>query len=135
MFFILGFSTIFILMGASATFLGQRIALGAGLACAAGRHSHYRDGGCIFSGLLRINMLYRQARMNGPTQATGPLGGYALGLAFALGWTPCIGPILAAILPIAARPRPHGTAPACWRCIQRDWVCPFWLPRWPFGPL
>lgn len=108
LFFILGFSTIFILMGASATFLGSAlrsaldwlVPLAGIVIIVMGLH---------FLGLLRIGLLYRQARMSGPTTATGPLGGYGLGLAFALGWTPCIGPILAAILPIA------GTSETAWQ--------------------
>ena len=101
LFFILGFSAVFITLGATATAFGQvfRQALPvltplAGiLIIAMGLH---------FLGVFRIALLDRQVRSAGPSVATGPVGGFLLGLAFAIGWTPCIGPILAAILSVAA---------------------------------
>ncbi len=100
-FFILGFSLVFVAFGATATAFGQafRQALPivtpiAGLfIIAMGLH---------FLGVFRIGFLDRQLRSNGPAVASGPVGGFLLGLAFAVGWTPCIGPILAAILSVAA---------------------------------
>jgi cytochrome c-type biogenesis protein len=100
-FFILGFSLVFVTFGATATAFGQafRQALPiitpiAGLfIIAMGLH---------FLGIFRIRFLDMQLRSNGPAAASGPAGGFLLGLAFAVGWTPCIGPILAAILSVAA---------------------------------
>src|SRR5438132_12332425 len=57
--------------------------------------------GLHFLGLTRIGLLMREGRMQMP-KPVGLWGAYAMGLAFAFGWTPCIGPILAAILSIAA---------------------------------
>ena len=101
LFFIAGFSIVFILFGATATAFGQafRQALPiitpiAGLfIIAMGLH---------FLGVYRIAFLDRQLRHNGPGVASGPFGGFLLGLAFAVGWTPCIGPVLAAILAVAS---------------------------------
>src|SRR3954468_10098529 len=100
-FFIIGFSLVFVTFGATATAFGQafRQALPiltpiAGLfIIAMGLH---------FLGVFRIGFLDLQLRSNGPAAASGPAGGFLLGLAFAVGWTPCIGPILAAILSVAA---------------------------------
>src|ERR1700712_115512 len=101
LFFILGFSVVFITLGATATAFGQsfRQALPY-LTPAAGILIILM--GLHFLGVFRIALLDRQVRHNGPSVATGPLGGFLLGLAFAIGWTPCIGPILAAILSVAA---------------------------------
>jgi cytochrome c-type biogenesis protein len=57
--------------------------------------------GLHFLGVFRLAFLSREARLNVRQKPPGLLGGYILGLAFAFGWTPCIGPILAAILALA----------------------------------
>jgi cytochrome c-type biogenesis protein len=101
LFFILGFSVVFITLGATATAFGQafRQALPV-LAPLAGILIIIM--GVHFLGIVRIPLLDRQVRHTGPSVASGPVGGFLLGLAFAIGWTPCIGPILAAILSVAA---------------------------------
>lgn len=100
-FFILGFSLVFVTLGATATAFGAafRQALPiltpiAGLLIIA--------MGLHFLGVYRIGLLDRQLRHQGPGLASGPIGGFLLGLAFAVGWTPCIGPVLGAILSVAA---------------------------------
>lgn len=100
--FALGVITIFIGLGASATLFGQLVRdyfdvlrwIAAALIIAMGLH---------FLGLVRISLLYRQFRADvGDTKNVGYVGAYVIGLAFAFGWTPCVGPVLAAILFTAA---------------------------------
>ncbi len=97
--FVAGFTTIFVLLGATASALGLvlrqylwLLSWGAGLAIIV--------MGLHFLGLFRITALYREKRAE-IAKPPGPLGAYVMGLAFAFGWTPCIGPVLAAILAVA----------------------------------
>ena len=99
--FVLGFSTVFILLGASATYVGGFL----------------RDNIRIFNkvsgvllvlfglhvmGVFRINFLNYEKRIQTRKRRFGAISAYLIGLAFAFGWTPCIGPILGAILTVAA---------------------------------
>jgi len=98
--FVIGFGTVFVLLGASASFLGQAL-------------TDYFDVlkyfagaviimmGLHFLGVFRISMLYRQAKIEVQKKPAGIFGAYLVGLAFAFGWTPCVGPILASILFVA----------------------------------
>ncbi len=99
--FVAGFATVFVAMGATASAFGTlvrtHIDMLAPLAGAA-----IVVMGLHFLGLFRIPLLYREARVQVGRRPAGPLGAYVIGLAFAFGWTPCIGPVLAAILGIAA---------------------------------
>ena len=98
--FVLGFSTVFVALGASASAIGSLIRAYSGpLAIIAGLVIIVM--GLHFLGLTRIAFLYRQKRLE-IAKPVGLWGAYAIGLAFAFGWTPCIGPILAAILAVAA---------------------------------
>jgi cytochrome c-type biogenesis protein len=98
--FVLGFSTVFVLLGASASLIGGLIrAWSAQLSIIAGIVIIVM--GLHFLGLTRIAFLMREGRLPIP-KPVGLWGAYIMGLAFAFGWTPCIGPILAAILSIAA---------------------------------
>lgn len=98
--FVLGFSTVFVALGASASLIGGLIrAWSAELSILAGIVIIIM--GLHFLGLTRIGLLMREGRLPIP-KPVGLWGAYIMGLAFAFGWTPCIGPILAAILSIAA---------------------------------
>ena len=98
--FVLGFSTVFVALGASASLIGGLIrAWSAQLSIAAGVVIIIM--GLHFLGLTRIAFLMREGRLSAP-KPVGLWGAYLMGLAFAFGWTPCIGPILAAILSVAA---------------------------------
>jgi len=95
--FVLGFSTIFVALGAIATTIGYYLTV-------------YRDTlsivagiiiiimGLHFLGVFKIALLYREARIHIERKPAGLLGSYLIGLAFAFGWTPCAGPVLGTIL-------------------------------------
>ncbi|MEM7243403.1 MAG: cytochrome c biogenesis protein CcdA [Pseudomonadota bacterium] len=101
-FFALGLSTVFVLLGAAASALGQFFLTNQRLfAQIAG--VVILIFGLHFMGVFKIGLLYREARFDARSQK-GSLGGsYIMGLAFAFGWTPCIGPILGAILALSAQ--------------------------------
>jgi cytochrome c-type biogenesis protein len=95
--FVLGFSLVFIVLGASASAAGQVVA----------DHLTWltRLAGCIIvilglhvAGLLRWTPLLRELRFNMSSRPVGLLGALVVGLAFGFGWTPCVGPVLATIL-------------------------------------
>ena len=99
--FVLGFTTVFVMLGATATFAGQFLAanlpllskIAGVIIILAGLH---------FLGLIHLPILHREARYHADARPAGLFGAYVIGLAFAFGWTPCIGPVLAAILAVAA---------------------------------
>ncbi len=98
--FALGVTTIFMLLGLGATALGSAFAqwkdqlawVAAAVLFVFGLH---------FLGIMRIPFLYREARVEAKTDPTTAIGAYVMGLAFGFGWTPCVGPQLAAILMVA----------------------------------
>jgi cytochrome c-type biogenesis protein len=98
--FVLGFSTIFIALGAGASAIGGLLrAYSHVLSIVAGVAIILM--GLHFLGLTRLALLMREKRLD-VAKPVGLWGAYVMGLAFAFGWTPCIGPILAAILAVAA---------------------------------
>ena len=101
LFFAAGVTTIFVLLGMGATAVGQAFAdwkqplsyAAAALLLVFGLH---------FLGVIRVPLLYREARLESKAEPTTVLGAYLMGLAFGFGWTPCVGPALASILMIAS---------------------------------
>ena len=98
--FVLGFSTVFVALGATVSVFGQFIAdyfdvlsiIAGSVIIVLGLH---------FLGLFRIPLLYREVRFHAEKQSAGLIGPYIIGLAFAFGWTPCVGPVLGALLMVA----------------------------------
>jgi cytochrome c-type biogenesis protein len=102
LFFILGFSTVFILLGWTASSLGQFLL--------SYLHIFNRIAGVLLvlfglhvMGVLRIPYLNYEKRFQARSKPIGVWGAFLIGLAFAFGWTPCIGPILAGVLTMAAQ--------------------------------
>ena len=98
--FVLGFSTVFVAMGATASAMSGLIA----------RHIDVLAPiagvviivlGLHFLGVFRILLLFREVRFQLTDKPVGLIGAYVVGLAFAFGWTPCVGPVLAAVLMVA----------------------------------
>jgi cytochrome c-type biogenesis protein len=98
--FILGFTLVFVMLGAAATSLGQMIR----------EYKKYLEwvaGGVIIifglhlTGIIKIKALYAGKRLHSVKGGKSPLGAFVVGFAFAFGWTPCLGPIISAILIMA----------------------------------
>jgi len=107
-FFVLGFTTVFVGLGAGASLFGQFIQqYKAELSIVAGLVIILF--GLHFLGILKIPLLYSEARYHAQPAGASYLGAYVMGLAFAFGWTPCIGPILSAVLLVAANEASVGT--------------------------
>ncbi|SJM33746.1 Cytochrome c biogenesis protein, transmembrane region [Mesorhizobium delmotii] len=99
--FVTGFTTVFVLLGLGAQALG-------GLLLRYSAEANLVGGllvvvfGLMMTGLFKIPFLMREFRSLGPRSVAGPGSAYVLGLAFAFGWTPCIGPVLGSILTVSA---------------------------------
>jgi len=98
--FVAGFSTVFVALGATASWIGQAVTAQLGLL-------GYIAGtlialiGLHFLHVIRIPLMDRTARLGLVDKPAGLIGAYVIGLAFGFGWSPCVGPVLAAILLIA----------------------------------
>jgi cytochrome c-type biogenesis protein len=100
--FVLGFGTVFMALGAGSALIGDLIAgnlhilapIAGAIIVVLGLH---------FLGVFRLALLYREARFQVRNRPLGMIGAYVVGLAFAFGWTPCVGPILATILALASQ--------------------------------
>ncbi|SFT92689.1 cytochrome c biogenesis CcdA family protein [Mesorhizobium sp. YR577] len=98
--FVLGFSTVFVALGAGASTIGRLLRVWQEpLAMAAGVLIILM--GLNFLGILKIPLLSREARFQSEGKPASTVAAYAMGLAFAFGWTPCIGPVLGPILTLA----------------------------------
>jgi cytochrome c-type biogenesis protein len=100
--FVLGFSAVFVTFGATASTLSRLLL--------ENKEILGRVAGVVivlfglhFMGLFRLALLNREARVHLAERPAGPFGAFVIGLAFAFGWTPCIGPVLATVLTVAAQ--------------------------------
>ena len=130
--FILGFSLVFILMGASASYLGQILV----------RYQKWimRVGGVLiiimgirFSGLISIPFLDVEKRFELKQKPIGYLGSFIAGIVFAAGWTPCIGPILSTILIYASTSQRLVTGIVLLACYSLGLGIPFFLSSLAFS--
>jgi cytochrome c-type biogenesis protein len=130
--FVAGFSTVFVALGATASVFGKVLranldilSIAAGLAIIL--------MGLHFLGVFKIGLLYREKRFD-VGRPVGRLGAYVMGLAFAFGWTPCIGPILAAILAVAGSQETVARGAALLAVYSAGLGLPFLVAAAAMGP-
>ncbi|MGG7519456.1 cytochrome c biogenesis CcdA family protein [Allorhizobium undicola] len=124
--FTLGFATVFVALGAGASSIGMMLRQHLDLLS--------KVGGVIiivmglnFLGLFRIGLLAREMRFSGSGKPATATGAYIMGLAFAFGWTPCIGPVLGAILAVAAARDTVGQGALLLSVYSLGLAVPFWI--------
>jgi cytochrome c-type biogenesis protein len=132
-FFVLGFTTVFVGLGASASLLGQwiqthktQLSVVAGVVVIL--------FGLHFLGVLRVPLLYREARFHVNSQGASFAGAYLMGLAFAFGWTPCIGPVLGTVLTLTANEANLGAGVRLLLVYSLGLGVPFVLAAVAIGP-
>lgn len=125
-FFTLGFATVFVALGAGASTIGVLLRQHLDLLS--------KIGGLIiiamglnFLGVFRIGLLSREARFQSSGKPATLSGAYVMGLAFAFGWTPCIGPVLGAILGVAASRETVGDGATLLAVYSLGLAVPFWI--------
>jgi cytochrome c-type biogenesis protein len=126
LFFTLGFATVFIALGAGASSIGLLLRQHLDILS--------KVGGLIiivmglnFLGVFRLGILSREARFQGGGKPATLTGAYVMGLAFAFGWTPCIGPVLGAILGVAASRETVGAGAGLLAIYSLGLAIPFWI--------
>jgi cytochrome c-type biogenesis protein len=130
--FIAGFSTIFILMGASASYLGQLLV----------QYQYWimKGGGVLiiilgiqFTGVINLPFLQMERRFELRKKPLGHLGSFFVGIVFAAGWTPCIGPILSTILLYASTSQRFTTGIVLLTVYSMGLGVPFFLSSLAFN--
>ena len=135
LFFVMGLSTVFLLLGLAASAFGAFF-LGNADTFATIAGVVVMIFGAHFIGVYRIGFLDREMRLDAGDQGGSAFGAYVLGLAFAFGWTPCIGPQLGAILSLRRKRATFRAGWRCWPFMRRGLACRFWRlrrfsPGWP----
>jgi cytochrome c-type biogenesis protein len=130
--FVAGFSTVFVALGAGASVIGGLLrAYSDVLSIVAGVAILVM--GLHFLGVFRLPLLHGTARVE-VAKPVGLWGAYAMGLAFAFGWTPCIGPVLAAILAVAASEATVAKGAGLLAVYSLGLGIPFILAAFAIGP-
>src|SRR6202043_645101 len=124
--FILGFSVVFISLGAISTEVGQLVARYKSVLAQVGGVVIILFG-LHLTGLFKIKALYADARLHSVKGGSTAWGSFVLGFAFAFGWTPCVGPILAVILGLAAAQNSVGKGIALLGIYSLGLAVPFLL--------
>jgi cytochrome c-type biogenesis protein len=124
--FVLGFTTVFVLLGATASALGQVLRVNLPLLSQIAGVAIIIMG-LHFMGVFRFGFMMREARYQTTQDAASLAGAYVMGLAFAFGWTPCIGPVLAAILSVAGSTESVGRGMALLALYSLGLGIPFML--------
>lgn len=133
LFFTLGFGTVFVALGAGASTIGVLLRQNLDLLSKIGGFIIVLMG-LNFLGVFRIGIFAREARFSGNSGKPATLSGaYIMGLAFAFGWTPCIGPVLGAILGIAASKQTVGDGAMLLAIYSLGLAVPFWIAAWFSG--
>lgn len=131
--FVLGFGTIFVMLGAGASMAGNVVS----------RHTDILAPvagvliiglGLHFLGVFRIAGLYRDLRLPVRGRPAGLVGAYVVGLAFGFGWTPCVGPVLATILFVAGSAPSPATGATLLAAYAAGIGIPFVLAALALGP-
>ena len=131
--FAIGVTIVFVMMGATATTIGQQFRewfdflkyAAAALILVMGLH---------FLGVIRIGFLYREARIDAGERRWGATSALFIGMAFAFGWTPCVGPVLATILFTASGADTAGEGALLLLCYAAGMTLPFVLAAIFVGP-
>jgi len=130
--FIIGFSTIFILMGASASYLGKLLI----------RYQYWimKGGGVLiiilgihFTGIISLPFLQMERRFELKKKPLGYIGSFLVGIVFAAGWTPCVGPILSTIILYASTSKSFTTGVVLLTFYSIGLGVPFFLSSFAFN--
>jgi cytochrome c-type biogenesis protein len=133
LFFVLGFGLVFVALGASASFLGALLRAQKDVLTVVGGALVIAFG-LVMLGVIRLPFLYRDARPRYQGEANTPVGALLLGMAFAAGWTPCIGPILGGILTLAGASGTLGQGVGLLAVYSLGLAVPFLLAALLIGP-